>query len=245
MSDHIIEVKDLKKQFDGVEILKGINLNISKGEVISIIGSSGSGKSTMLRCINLLEDLDDGDILFHGKSILSKGFNDNKYRAKVGMVFQRFNLFENLSVIENCIIGQVKVLGRDKKESEEKAEGYLRMVGMQDHIHKKPSMLSGGQSQRVAIARALSMDPEVLLFDEPTSALDPEMVGGVLNVISDLAKEGMTMAIVTHEIEFARDVSSRVYFMDQGIIEEEGRPEEIFTNPKSERTREFLDRFLN
>lgn len=245
MNKHIIEVKDLKKQFDGVEILKGINLNISKGEVISIIGSSGSGKSTMLRCINLLEKLDGGDILFHDKSILSKGFNDNKYRAKVGMVFQRFNLFENLSVIENCIIGQVKVLGRDKKSAEEKAEGYLSMVGMKDHMHKKPSMLSGGQSQRVAIARALSMDPEVLLFDEPTSALDPEMVGGVLNVISELADDGMTMAIVTHEIEFARDVSSRVYFMDQGLIEEEGRPDEIFTNPKSERTREFLDRFLN
>lgn len=243
MADKIIEIKHLKKSFGTVEVLKDINLNISEGEVVSVIGSSGSGKSTMLRCINLLEDPTGGDILYHNKSILANDFNENEYRAKVGMVFQQFNLFNNLSILENCIVGQIKVLKRNRVEAEENAKSYLEKVGMSSFINAKPSQISGGQKQRVAIARALAMNPEVLLFDEPTSALDPEMVGEVLNVMEDLASEGMTMVVVTHEMDFAKEVSTRVCFMDNGIIVESGTPEMIFENPEHDRTREFLSRF--
>ncbi|WP_275955178.1 amino acid ABC transporter ATP-binding protein [Miniphocaeibacter halophilus] len=241
----IIEILHLKKSFGDVEVLKDIDLTISEGEVVSVIGSSGSGKSTMLRCINLLEEPTGGDIKFHGKSIMDGEFNENEYRSKVGMVFQQFNLFNNLSILDNCVVGQVKVLKRDRQEAEKIAKEYLEKVGMAAYINAKPSQISGGQKQRVAIARALSMNPEVLLFDEPTSALDPEMVGEVLNVMESLAEEGMTMVVVTHEMEFARDVSTRVCFMDKGVIAEEGKPEEIFENPKHDRTKEFLSRFRN
>ncbi|HHX71252.1 MAG: amino acid ABC transporter ATP-binding protein [Miniphocaeibacter sp.] len=241
----IIEIVHLKKSFGDVEVLKDIDLTISEGEVVSVIGSSGSGKSTMLRCINLLEEPTGGDIKFHGKSIMDGEFNENEYRSKVGMVFQQFNLFNNLSILDNCVVGQVKVLKRDRQEAEKIAKEYLEKVGMAAYINAKPSQISGGQKQRVAIARALSMNPEVLLFDEPTSALDPEMVGEVLNVMESLAEEGMTMVVVTHEMEFARDVSTRVCFMDKGVIAEEGTPKELFENPKHERTKEFLSRFRN
>ncbi|QQK09102.1 amino acid ABC transporter ATP-binding protein [Miniphocaeibacter halophilus] len=241
----MIEILHLKKSFGDVEVLKDIDLTISEGEVVSVIGSSGSGKSTMLRCINLLEEPTGGDIKFHGKSIMDGEFNENEYRSKVGMVFQQFNLFNNLSILDNCVVGQVKVLKRDRQEAEKIAKEYLEKVGMAAYINAKPSQISGGQKQRVAIARALSMNPEVLLFDEPTSALDPEMVGEVLNVMESLAEEGMTMVVVTHEMEFARDVSTRVCFMDKGVIAEEGKPEEIFENPKHDRTKEFLSRFRN
>lgn len=241
--DPIIEIKHLKKSFGKVEVLKDIDFDIYKNEVVTIIGSSGSGKSTLLRCINLLEDPTDGDILFHRKSILSRGFKETDYRAKVGMVFQQFNLFENMTVLENCVIGQIKVLNRDRKEAEEKAMKYLESVGMGEYINARPKQISGGQKQRVAIARALSMDPEVLLFDEPTSALDPEMVGEVLKVMEDLAKTDMTMVVVTHEMDFAMDVSTRVCFMDKGYIVEDGPAKEVFANPKHERTQEFLQRF--
>lgn len=240
----ILKIAHLKKDFGDVKVLKDINLDVYKNEVISIIGSSGSGKSTMLRCINLLEEPTDGKILFHGNSILENNYNEKDYRAKVGMVFQQFNLFKNLNVLENCVVGQMKVLNRSRKEAEENALLYLNKVGMGNYEKSMPSNISGGQQQRVAIARALSMNPEILLFDEPTSALDPEMVGEVLKVMEDLAKENMTMLVVTHEMDFARDVSSKVCFMDRGYIEEEGDPEEVFTNPKSERTRDFLSRFL-
>ncbi|WP_392436144.1 amino acid ABC transporter ATP-binding protein [Finegoldia magna] len=234
-----------KKSYDGVEVLKDINFTISKGEVLSIIGSSGSGKSTMLRCINLLEKPTGGDILYHGESILSSKFNQNKFRSKVGMVFQQFYLFENMSVLDNCTVAQIKVLNRDKESAVKKAKKYLELVGMIDHAHKKPSMLSGGQKQRVAIARALCMNPEVLLFDEPTSALDPEMVNDVLQVMSKLAESGMTMVVVTHEMQFARDVSTRVCFMNEGYIIEDTDPKTMFTNPKHERVKEFLKNYLN
>lgn len=240
----ILKIAHLKKDFGDVKVLKDINLDVYKNEVISIIGSSGSGKSTMLRCINLLEEPTDGKILFHGNSILENNYNEKDYRAKVGMVFQQFNLFKNLNVLENCVVGQMKVLNRSRKEAEENALLYLNKVGMGNYEKSMPSNISGGQQQRVAIARALSMNPEILLFDEPTSALDPEMVGEVLKVMEDLAKENMTMLVVTHEMDFAREVSSKVCFMDRGYIEEEGDPEEVFTNPKSERTRDFLSRFL-
>ena len=243
MENNIIKIEHLQKSFGDVEVLKDIDLTISEGEVVSVIGSSGSGKSTMLRCINLLEEPTGGNILFHGKSIMDGEFNENEYRAKVGMVFQQFNLFNNLSILENCIVGQVKVLKRDRTESEKIAKEYLEEVGMASYINAKPSQISGGQKQRVAIARALSMNPEVLLFDEPTSALDPEMVGEVLNVMESLAKEGMTMVVVTHEMDFARDISTRVCFMDKGVIAEDGTPKELFENPKHERTKEFLSRF--
>ena len=239
----IIEIEHLRKCFGDVEVLKDINLTISEGEVVSIIGSSGSGKSTMLRCINLLEDPTEGDIKYHDKPILEKNFNENEYRAKVGMVFQQFNLFDNLSILDNCVVGQVKVLKKSKEDAEKTAREYLKKVGMAAYINAKPSQISGGQKQRVAIARALSMNPEVLLFDEPTSALDPEMVGEVLTVMEDLAKSGITMVVVTHEMDFARDVSTRVCFMDQGIIVEEGTPKEFFENPKHGRTKDFLARF--
>lgn len=240
MENKIIELQHLKKSYDGVEVLKDINFTISKGEVLSIIGSSGSGKSTMLRCINLLEKPTGGDILYHGESILSSKFNQNKFRSKVGMVFQQFYLFENMSVMDNCTVAQIKVLNRDKESAVKEAKKYLELVGMIDHAHKKPSMLSGGQKQRVAIARALCMNPEVLLFDEPTSALDPEMVNDVLQVMSKLAETGMTMVVVTHEMQFARDVSTRVCFMNEGYIIEDTDPKTMFTNPKHERVKEFL-----
>ncbi|MBS6928472.1 MAG: amino acid ABC transporter ATP-binding protein [Finegoldia magna] len=241
----MIELQHLKKNYNGVEVLKDINFTISKGEVLSIIGSSGSGKSTMLRCINLLEKPTGGDILYHGESILSSKFNQNKFRSKVGMVFQQFYLFENMSVMDNCTVAQIKVLNRDKESAVKEAKKYLELVGMIEHAHKKPSMLSGGQKQRVAIARALCMNPEVLLFDEPTSALDPEMVNDVLQVMTKLAETGMTMVVVTHEMQFARDVSTRVCFMNEGYIIEDTDPKTMFTNPKHERVKEFLKNYLN
>ncbi|UEA71086.1 amino acid ABC transporter ATP-binding protein [Finegoldia magna] len=241
----MIELQHLKKNYNGVEVLKDINFTISKGEVLSIIGSSGSGKSTMLRCINLLEKPTGGDILYHGESILSSKFNQNKFRSKVGMVFQQFYLFENMSVMDNCTVAQIKVLNRDKESAVKEAKKYLELVGMIEHAHKKPSMLSGGQKQRVAIARALCMNPEVLLFDEPTSALDPEMVNDVLQVMTKLAETGMTMVVVTHEMQFARDVSTRVCFMNEGYIIEDTDPHTMFTNPKHERVKEFLKNYLN
>ena len=232
--DTIIQVQHLKKRFKQLEVLHDINFDIHKGEVVTIIGSSGSGKSTLLRCINLLERLDDGHILYHDQDILDRHFDVNQYRSKVGMVFQGFNLFNNLTVLENCMIGQIKVLKRNKEEAKQMAFKYLEKVGMS----------AFGQKQRVAIARALCMSPEVLLFDEPTSALDPEMVGDVLNIMKELADEGLTMIVVTHEMEFAKDVSTRVVFMDQGVIAEEGTPEQIFEHPQEERTRTFLKRYL-
>ena len=244
MNEEIIKVSHLEKKFGDHLVLKDIDFLANKGDVISIIGSSGSGKSTLLRCINLLEKPTSGAIYFHGTDIQSQGFKLTEYRSKVGMVFQSFNLFNNLSVLDNCIVGQQKVLKRSRKESEEKAMNYLAKVGMSQFIHAKPGQISGGQKQRVAIARGLCMDPEVLLFDEPTSALDPEMVGEVLVVMRSLATSGLTMLVVTHEMGFARDVSNRVVFMDQGVIVEDTTPQEIFNNPKTERTREFLSRML-
>ena len=241
--NEIIQIQHLQKHFGNLKVLNDVSFDIHKGEVVTIIGSSGSGKSTMLRCINLLERMDGGNILYHGKNILDNGNDVNQYRSKVGMVFQSFNLFNNLSVIENCMIGQIKVLKRSKEEARAKAEKYLKEVGM--FANKASTKLSGGQKQRVAIARALCMDPEVLLFDEPTSALDPEMVGGVLDVMKDLANHGLTMVIVTHEMQFAKEVSDRVIFMDQGVIAEQGTPDEIFNNPKQERTKQFLSRYSN
>ena len=240
----IIRVEHLAKTFGTNEVLRDIDFTVNSGDVISIIGASGSGKSTLLRCINLLEEATAGSILFHGKDVLKGAVNEDTYRTKVGMVFQSFNLFNNLSVIDNCMIGQVKVLKREKEEARQKAMEYLAKVGMAQYIKAKPRQLSGGQKQRVAIARALAMDPEVLLFDEPTSALDPEMVGEVLDVMKALAESGMTMLVVTHEMAFARDVSSRVIYMADGMIEEEGAPEAIFTSPQSRKTKDFLSRFM-
>ena len=246
MSDKqkVIEIKNIRKDFGNRTVLKDINFNVHEGEVVSIIGSSGSGKSTLLRCINLLETPTSGQILIHGKDVLSGDVPLVELREKVGMVFQQFNLFNNLSVLDNCVIGQMKVLKRNREEAEKVAKEFLGKVGMSKFINAKPSQISGGQKQRVAIARALSMEPEVLLFDEPTSALDPEMVGEVLKVMKDLAQSGLTMIVVTHEMDFAHDVSSRVVFMDQGIILEDDKPEIIFENPKHNRTKEFLSRML-
>ena len=241
----VIEIKNIRKDFGKRTVLKDINFDVYEKEVVSIIGSSGSGKSTLLRCINLLERPTEGEILFHGKDIISGSMPLVKLREKVGMVFQQFNLFNNLSVLDNCVIGQMKVLKKSREEAEKTAKELLARVGMERFIHAKPAQISGGQKQRVAIARALAMEPEVLLFDEPTSALDPEMVGEVLKVMKDLAKSGLTMLVVTHEMDFAHDVSSRVVFMDQGVIVEDDRPELIFDNPKHERTKEFLSRMLN
>ena len=243
--DNIIELVHLKKAFGENGVLHDINFSIKKGETVSVIGSSGSGKSTMLRCINLLEKPTDGSVLFHGKNIQDKDFDLLKYRAKAIMVFQSFNLFNNMSALKNCMIGQQVVLGKSKEEAKQNALLYLDKVGMTPYINARPRQLSGGQKQRVAIARALAMDPEVLLFDEPTSALDPEMIGEVLNVIKDLAKEGRTMIIVTHEMSFAKDVSDRIIYMKDGVIFEEGSPEEIFNKPKTKEVRDFLSRYLN
>ena len=245
MTETILEIKNLKKSYGQNEVLKDISLSVKEGEVISIIGSSGSGKSTFLRSINLLESPSGGEILFHGENVLEKGYNLTDYREKLGMVLQSFNLFENLNVLENAIVAQTTVLKRDRKEAESIAKANLEKVGMGEQYWKaKPKQLSGGQKQRVAIARALSVNPEAILFDEPTSALDPEMVGEVLKTMQELSQTGLTMIIVTHEMEFARDVSDRVIFMDQGVIAEQGSPEQLFENPKEERTKEFLKRFL-
>ena len=239
----LIEVKNVYKSFGELQVLNGVSLEINEGEVISIIGSSGSGKSTLLRCLNLLEEPTSGDILYKGTPLLNKDTDINEVRSHIGMVFQSFNLFNNKNVIDNCTLAQIKVLKRSKKEAEEIAHKYLKKVGMDDFAYAKSTSLSGGQKQRVAIARALCMNPEVLLFDEPTSALDPEMVGEVLDVIKELSKEGMTLIIVTHEMKFAKDVSTRVLFLDKGIILESGTPSEVFDNTKEERTKEFLRRF--
>ena len=239
----ILSVEHLKKNFGEHEVLRDITFDVPQGDVVSIIGSSGSGKSTLLRCINFLEEPTDGRILFRGKNAETEWTRAQNH-SKVGMVFQSFNLFNNMSVLKNCMTGQMKVLHRGRAESEEKALFYLEKVGMGPYRDARPGQLSGGQKQRVAIARALAMDPEVLLFDEPTSALDPEMVGEVLSVMRELADSGLTMLVVTHEMAFARDVSKRVIFMDSGVIAEDGAPEEIFTHPKQQRTREFLSRVL-
>ncbi len=239
----LIDVKNVRKGFGDLEVLHDISFIVDKGEVVCLIGPSGSGKSTMLRCINLLEDIDEGEIDVFGQNI-SELKDINSYRRRVGMVFQQFNLFNNMDVLNNCVFAQMKVLKKDRKEAEARAFKELQKVGLGDFAHAYPSTLSGGQKQRVAIARALCMDPEILLFDEPTSALDPEMVGEVLNVIRDLAKEDMTMVIVTHEMAFARDVADKVIFMDDGVIVEEGKPALIFDQPKNERTRQFLARIL-
>ena len=245
MSEKVIELVHLQKQFGENTVLRDINLSVSKGEVLSIIGASGSGKSTMLRCINLLETPTSGQVLYHGKDITSHDMNLSQYRAKVGMVFQSFNLFNNMTALNNCITGQVSVLKRSREEAEATAMKYLERVGMAPYINARPSQLSGGQKQRVAIARALAMEPEALLFDEPTSALDPQMVGEVLDVMRSLAESGLTMIVVTHEMAFARDVSTNVVFMADGVICEEGSPKDIFENPQDQKTKEFLSRFLH
>lgn len=243
-NDVIISVSHLEKKFGDNTVLRDIDFSVSKGEVVCVIGSSGSGKSTLLRCINLLEAPTSGKITFHGSDIQDKSMSLSGYRSKVGMVFQQFNLWENLTVLENCVIGQVKVLKRSKEEAEKTALEFLEKVGMDRYRNAKPKQISGGMKQRAAIARALSMNPEVLLFDEPTSALDPEMVGEVLSVMRTLASSGLTMIVVTHEMAFARDVSNRVVFMDKGVIVESDTPEVIFNSPKHGRTREFLARVL-
>ena len=242
--EQILEVQHLSKAFGSHQVLTDIDFQVSKGDVTSIIGASGSGKSTLLRCINLLETPTSGSILYHGKNVTRGEIPPSAYRAKVGMVFQSFNLFSNMSVLRNCVIGQEKVLNVKETEAKERALFYLDKVGMIPYMNARPRQLSGGQKQRVAIARALAMEPEVLLFDEPTSALDPEMVGEVLAVMRKLAEEGMTMLVVTHEMAFARDVSSRVVYMAEGVIAEQGDPNQIMTDPQNPRTREFLSRFL-
>ena len=241
----IVSVCDLQKSFGEREILKGISFDIHRGDVTCIIGPSGSGKSTLIRCVNFLEHPTGGHIEYRGTDVMQAFKKLPLYRTKVGMVFQSFNLFNNMTVLENCMVGQVKVLGKNKEEAKATALKYLKHVGMDSYVNAKPHQLSGGQKQRVAIARALALEPEVLLMDEPTSALDPEMVGEVLRVIRDLAKEGFTMVIVTHEMAFARDVSNRVIFIDQGVIAEEGAPAQLFGNPKNQRTRDFLSSFPN
>lgn len=245
MGEKILEVKHLSKAFGSNVVLRDIDFAVSKGDVISIIGASGSGKSTLLRCINLLETPTHGEIWYNGKNVADRKVKPHEYRSHVGMVFQSFNLFDNMTVLKNCMIGQMKVLGRSKEEAQKTALHYLQKVGMAPYIKAKPRQISGGQKQRVAIARALAMNPEVLLFDEPTSALDPEMVGEVLTVMQQLANEGMTMLVVTHEMAFARDVSSRVVYMNEGVICEQGSPDEVFGNPQRQETKDFLARFRN
>lgn len=244
MSELVLQVQHLSKSFGSHEILRDIDFSVHAGDVTSIIGASGSGKSTLLRCINLLETPSDGHILFHGQDMAGRHTNAAAYRAKVGMVFQSFNLFNNMTVLQNCMVGQIKVLKKKPGEAREMALRYLRQVGMAPYINARPQQLSGGQKQRVAIARALAMQPEILLFDEPTSALDPEMVGEVLSVMRQLAKEGMTMLVVTHEMAFARDISTHVVYMNGGVICEEGTPQQIFNNPQKAETRDFLARFI-
>ncbi|MGB8451224.1 MAG: amino acid ABC transporter ATP-binding protein [Anaerocolumna sp.] len=242
--EKVIDIQHLSKSFGDHEVLKDIDFSVSKGEVVCIIGSSGSGKSTLLRCVNLLEKPSGGQIIYNGENILDNKHDIYAYRTKLGMVFQQFNLFNNHDVLNNCMVGQLKVLGRSKEEAKAVAMKYLNIVGMEQYINAKPRQLSGGQKQRVAIARALSMEPDVMLFDEPTSALDPEMVGEVLKVMKELAESGLTMLVVTHEMGFAKEVANRVVFMDKGVIAEEGSPVQIFNDPKEERTREFLSRVL-
>ena len=245
VTDNVIfDVQHLQKAYGDHLVLKDIDFQVQTGQVVTLIGSSGSGKSTLLRCLNLLEQPTGGDILYHGQSILAPGFDRNHFRSKVGMVFQQFNLFKNMDALSNCTLGQVKILGRSQKEAEEIALANLEKVGMAPYRNARPHQLSGGQQQRVAIARALSMDPELLLFDEPTSALDPEMVGEVLDTMHQLAQEGLTMVLVTHEMGFARDVSSQVIFMNQGVILEKGSPDQVINHPQEARTQEFLKRYL-
>jgi putative lysine transport system ATP-binding protein len=244
MSENILEVRRLVKSFGGNEVLKGIDFSVKKGDVICVIGASGSGKSTLLRCVNKLEAATGGEILFHGADIASGARSTTEYRSKVGMVFQNFNLFYNMTALSNCMVGARRVLKKDKEAARGAALGYLEKVGMSPFINARPRQLSGGQQQRVAIARALVMEPEILLFDEPTSALDPQMVGEVLEVMRKLASEGLTMIIVTHEMAFARDVSCRVVYMNDGVICEEGPPEQIFQNPRRQETKDFLARFM-
>ena len=241
----ILEIRHLSKSFGQHQVLKDIDFTVNPGDVTSIIGASGSGKSTLLRCINLLETPSSGEILYHGKNVAGRGINAPEYRSHVGMVFQSFNLFNNMTVLENCMVGQIKVLKRSKEEARQNALLYLDKVGMAPYINAKPRQISGGQKQRVAIARALAMNPEMLLFDEPTSALDPEMVGEVLSVMRSLAQEGMTMLVVTHEMAFAKDVSNHVVYMADGVICEQGTPEALFGNPQKQETRDFLSRFRN
>ena len=242
--EKVIDVQHLKKNFGQHEVLKDIDFSVNKGEVVCIIGSSGSGKSTLLRCTNLLEKPTAGEIIYNGENVLDSKHDIFKYRSKLGMVFQQFNLFNNLDVLHNCTVGPVKILKKSQQEAEKIAMGYLEQVGMGNFINAKPDQLSGGQKQRVAIARALTMEPDALLFDEPTSALDPEMVGEVLKVMKDLANSGLTMIVVTHEMEFAKEVSDRVIFMDQGVILEQGAPDDIFNHPTEARTKQFLERYL-
>ncbi len=242
--DRILEIRHLSKTFGSNPVLRDIDFSVNSGDVTCIIGASGSGKSTLLRCLNILETPTTGEILYHGDNIVGGKVNAAQYRSRVGMVFQSFNLFNNMNVLENCMIGQTKVLGKSKEEAKKNALFYLEKVGMAPYINAKPKQISGGQKQRVAIARALAMEPELLLFDEPTSALDPQMVGEVLEVMRNLASEGMTMIIVTHEMAFARDVSTRVVFMAGGVIAEEGAPKDIFENPQNPQTKEFLGRFM-
>ena len=245
MANEILQIHHLSKAFGHNIVLRDIDFTVEKGDVISIIGASGSGKSTLLRCINLLETPTSGEILYHGENVVGKKVNAPKYRSHVGMVFQSFNLFNNMTVLENCMVGQIQVLGKNREDARKEAMYYLQKVGMAPYIHAKPRQISGGQKQRVAIARALAMNPEVLLFDEPTSALDPEMVGEVLSVMRSLADDGMTMIVVTHEMAFARDVSSHVVYMNQGVICEQGAPQQIFGDPQRQETRDFLSRFRN
>ena len=244
MSEPILQINHLSKTFGNYEVLRDIDFSVNPGDVTSIIGASGSGKSTLLRCINLLETPTSGDILYHGTNIDNIKGGASAYRSHVGMVFQSFNLFNNMTALKNCMIGQTKGLKKSRAEAQASALHYLEKVGMAPYINAKPSQLSGGQKQRVAIARALAMEPEVLLFDEPTSALDPQMVGEVLEVMRNLAKEGLTMIVVTHEMAFARDVSTNVVFMADGLICEQGSPKDIFENPQDPKTQEFLSRFL-
>lgn len=243
MNEPILEVRHLSKSFGANVVLRDIDFTVSPGDVTTVIGPSGSGKSTLLRCINLLETPTAGEVLFHGQNVAARGVDPTAYRSKVGMVFQSFNLFNNMTVLDNCMSGTRNVLNLSKEEAKKRAIEQLKAVGMAPYIHAKPAQLSGGQKQRVAIARGLCMEPEILLFDEPTSALDPEMVQGVLTVMKDLAKSGLTMIIVTHEMAFARDVASRIIFMDQGYVAEDTDPESFFTAPATERAREFLSRY--
>ena len=245
MDEKILEIRHLSKAFGKNVVLRDIDFSVKQGDVTCIIGASGSGKSTLLRCINFLEEPTTGDIIYHGKSMMEQRINEAAYRAKVGMVFQSFNLFNNMTVLQNCMVGQEKVLKKDKETARRNAMYFLDKVGMAPYINAKPRQLSGGQKQRVAIARALAMEPEVHLFDEPTSALDPQMVGEVLAVMRKLADEGLTMMIVTHEMAFARDVSNHVVYMAGGVIVEEGEPKQVFGHPQSAQTKEFLSRFVN
>ena len=244
MDECVLKIEKLEKSFGDLHVLKGIDLEIQKGEVVCIIGASGSGKSTLLRCINLLEEADSGSIWFDGQNLMDLHVNLNALRQKIGMVFQSFNLFNNKNALDNCTLAPMTVRKISRAQAEETASRNLKTVGLGDFIYADSTRLSGGQKQRVAIARALCMEPEIILFDEPTSALDPEIVGEVLDVMKELAAEGMTMVVVTHEMAFAREVSDRVVFMDQGVILEQGSPEEIFVHPRNDRTREFLSRYL-